>query len=66
MNANDMGIGAIMMQEYMVIAYESKMSNNAQLIYPIHDFFLKKKLFHAMKVWHYHLLGNDIKVGIDS
>lgn len=42
MNANDMGIGAIMMQEYMVIAYESKMSNNAQLIYPIHDFFLKK------------------------
>ena len=36
-DANDMAIGAIMTQEGMVIAYESRKLCNAKLNYPVHE-----------------------------
>lgn len=59
--ANDMTIGVIVMQEGMVIAYESRKLNNAELNYSIHE----KKLLaiiHTLKVWSHYLLGSEFKI----
>ena len=36
-NANDMAIGAIMMQKNRVITYESRKLSNTELNYPVHE-----------------------------
>ena len=48
-SANDMAIGAILMQENRTIAYEFKKLNNVKLNYPVHKKWLLA-IIHASKV----------------
>ena len=59
--ANDMAIGATMMQEGRVTVYESRKLSNAELNYPVHEKELLA-IIHALKVWHHYLLGCNFKI----
>ena len=48
-DASDMGIGVVLMQEGRVIAHESKLLNNVELDYPVHEKELLA-IIHALKV----------------
>ena len=59
-----MAIGAILMQDGKVIAYESRKFNNAELNYPVHEKELLV-IIHALKVWRHYLLGSEFKIETD-
>jgi ribonuclease HI len=63
-DASDMAIGAVLMQEGRVIAYESRKLNNAELNYPVHEKELLA-IIHALKVWRHYLLGSEFKIETD-
>ena len=63
-DASDLAIGAVLMQDKKIIAYESRKLNSAELNYRIH----KKELLaviHSLKVWRRCLLGVRFKIQTD-
>ena len=63
-NASDLAIGAILMQDRQMVAYESRKLNSVELNYPIYE----RELFamiHAFKVCRHYLLGVKFRIEID-
>ena len=63
-DASDLAIGAILMQDKVVIAYESCKLIFMELNYPVHE----KKLLvaiHALKICRHYMLGIKFKIEID-
>lgn len=50
------GLSAVLMQEVHVVCYESRKINEHEQKYVTHDLELET-IFHALKIWRYHLLG---------
>lgn len=63
-DASDLAIGAVLMQEGRVLAYESRKLNSAELNYPIHEKELLA-IIHSLKVWRHYLLGIKFKIETD-
>ena len=58
------GIGAVLMQEGCVIAYESKKLKNHEVNYPTHDLELAA-IMHALTKWRHFLLGQRFELHTD-
>ena len=59
-----MAIGAIFMQESRVIVYESRLINNAELNYSVHEEELLA-IIHELEVGRHYLLGSEFNIEID-
>ena len=58
------GIGAVLMQNGRVIAYESRKLKDHELNYPMHDLELAA-VVHALKRWRHFLLGHRFELHSD-
>jgi hypothetical protein len=58
------GLGCVLMQEGRVIAYASRQLRRHDEHYPTHDLELVA-VVHALKIWHYYLLGNTCHLYTD-
>jgi hypothetical protein len=63
-NASDLAIGAVLIQDKRVIAYESHKLSPAKLNYPVHEKELLA-VIHSLKVWRHYLLGVKFKIETD-
>ena len=63
-DASDLAIGAVLMQDKRVIAYESRKLNTAELNYAVHEKELLA-VVHSLKVWRHYLLGLKFKIETD-
>jgi hypothetical protein len=63
-DASDLAIGAVLMQDKKIIAYESRKLNSAELNYPVHEKELLA-VIHSLKVWRHYLLGVRFKIQTD-
>jgi hypothetical protein len=63
-DASDLAIGAVLMQDKRVIAYESHKLSPAELNYPVHEKELLA-VIHSLKVWRHYLLGVKFKIETD-
>ena len=63
-NASLEGIGAVLMQNGRVIAYESRKLKDHELNYPTHDLELAV-LVHALTRWRHFLLGHTFELHSD-
>ena len=63
-DASDLAIGAVLMQDKKIIAYESRKLNSAELNYPVHEKELLA-VIHSLKAWRHYLLGVRLKIQID-
>jgi len=63
-DVSDLALGAILMQEGLVIAYESRKLNIVELNYPNHENELLV-VIHALKIWSYYLYGKPFTIEID-
>lgn len=57
----DMAIGAIMIQERMVIVYDFRLLNNVELKYQFYEHELLA-IIHALIGWHHNLLGSEFEI----
>lgn len=58
------GIGAVLMQDGRVVAYESHKLKDQELNYPVHDLELAV-VVHALVRWHHFLLGCQFELHSD-
>ena len=58
------GLGAVLMQEGRVIAYESRKLKNHEVNYPTHDLELVA-IMHALTKWRHFLLGQRFELHTD-
>ena len=58
------GLGADLMQEGRVIAYESRKLKNHEINYPTHDLELAA-VMHALTKWQHFLLGQQFELHTD-
>ena len=58
------GIGAVLIQEGHVIAYESRKLKSHEMNYPTHDLKLAT-IMHALSKWRHFLLGQCFKLHTD-
>jgi hypothetical protein len=63
-DASGSGLGCVLMQEGRVIAYASRQLRRHEEHYPTHDLELAD-VVHALKIWHYYLLGNICHIYTD-
>ena len=63
-DASDLAIGAVLMQDKKIIAYESRKLNSAELNYPVHEKELLA-VIHSLKIWRHYLLGLKFKIQTD-
>ena len=63
-DASDLAIGAVLMQDKKVVAYESRKLNTVELNYPVHEKELLA-IIHSLKVKRHYLLGVNFKIEID-
>ena len=63
-DASDLAIGAVLMQDKKIVAYESRKLNSAELNYPVHEKELLA-VIHSLKVWRHYLLGVKFKLQTD-
>jgi hypothetical protein len=63
-DASDLAIGAVLMQDKKIIAYESRKLNCSELNYPMHEKTLLA-VIHSLKVWRHYLLGLKFKIQTD-
>ena len=63
-DASDLAIGAVLMQDKKVVAYESRKLNTVELNYPVHEKELLA-IIHSLKVWRHYLLGVNFKIESD-
>lgn len=63
-DVSDLALGAILMQEGLVIAYEFRKLNIVELNYPNHENELLV-VIHALKIWSYYLYGKPFTIEID-
>ena len=60
-DASDLAIGAVLMQDKKIVAYESRKLNSAELNYPVHEKELLA-MIHSLKVWRHYLLEIKFKI----
>jgi len=63
-DTSELAIGAILMQDIKIVAYESRKLNSTKLNYPIHEKELLA-VIHSFKVWRHYLLGVKFKIETD-
>ena len=63
-DASDLAIGAVLMQDKKIVAYESRKLNFAELNYRVHEKELLA-VIHSLKVWRHYLLGVKFKIETD-
>lgn len=63
-DASRKGLGCVLMQEGMVIAYESRQLKTYEQNYPPHDLELAVVVF-ALKIWRHYLYGVKCEIYID-
>jgi hypothetical protein len=63
-DASDLAIGAVLMQDKRVIAYESRKLSPVELNYSVHEKELLV-VIHSLKVWRHYLLGVKFKIETD-
>jgi hypothetical protein len=63
-DASDLAIGAVLMEDKRVIAYESRKLSPAELNYPVYEKELLV-VIHSLKVWRHYLLGVKFKIETD-
>ena len=63
-DASKDGLGCVLMQFEMIIAYGSRKLNNHEQNYPTHDLELAAIVF-ALNIWHHYLYGEQFEVFSD-
>ncbi|WVZ75872.1 hypothetical protein U9M48_023894, partial [Paspalum notatum var. saurae] len=63
-DASKEGLGCVLMQEGMVIAYASRQLRKHEVNYPTHDLELAA-VVHALKIWRHYLFGNRCETYTD-
>jgi hypothetical protein len=63
-DASGTGLGCVLMQEGLVIAYASRSLRPHELNYPTHDLELAA-VVHALKIWRHYLMGNRCNIFTD-
>jgi hypothetical protein len=63
-DASDLAIGTVLMQDKRVIAYESRKLSSVELNYPVHEKELLA-VIHSLKVWRHYLLKVKFKIETD-
>ena len=63
-DASRQGLGCVLMQERIVIAYDSCQLRPHEENYPVHDLELAA-VVHALKHWRHYLLGNHCEIFTD-
>ena len=63
-DASKDGLGCVLMQSGMVVAYGSRQLKNHEESYPTYDMELAAIVF-ALKIWHHYLYGEQFEVFLD-
>jgi hypothetical protein len=63
-DASGTGLGCVLMQNNLVIAYASRALWNHEQNYPTHDLELAA-VIHALKIWRHHLMGAKCNIYTD-
>ena len=56
-----MGLGCVLMQEGLMIAYASREQKKHEVNYPTHDLELAA-VVHSLEIWRHYLLGNKVHI----
>jgi hypothetical protein len=63
-NALKKGLGGVLMQQGLVVAYASRQLKEHEKNYPTHDLELAA-MVHALKIWRHYLYGEKYEIHID-
>jgi hypothetical protein len=63
-DASIRGLGCVLMQEGIIVAYVSRQLKTHKQNYPTHDLELAT-VVHALKIWRHYLIGNKCEIYTD-